>query len=94
MTKQKKLPNRQSMSLQGYDYSNPGFYFITICTNQKECLFGDVINGEMHMNECGVVASDYLKQIDTRYPNTIFMNILLCLIIFMLSLKLLIQSPL
>ena len=82
------------MSLQGYDYSNPGFYFITICTNQKECLFGDVINGEMHMNECGVVASDYLKQIDTRYPNTIFMNILLCLIIFMLSLKLLIQSPL
>ncbi|MBR9916426.1 transposase [bacterium] len=71
MMKQKKLPNRQSMRLQGYDYSTPGFYFITICTNQKECLFGDVINGEMHMNECGVVASDYLKQIDTRYPNTI-----------------------
>ncbi|MEP2447007.1 MAG: transposase [Balneola sp.] len=56
MMKQKKLPNRRSMRLQGYDYSSPGFYFITICTNQKECLFGDVINGEMHMNECGVVA--------------------------------------
>ncbi|HAW80275.1 MAG TPA: transposase [Balneola sp.] len=68
---QKKLPNRRSMRLQGYDYSSPGFYFITICTNQKECLFGGVINGEMHMNECGVVASNYLKQIDTRYPNTI-----------------------
>ncbi|MBO6800554.1 MAG: hypothetical protein JJ892_09770, partial [Balneola sp.] len=54
--KQKKLPNRQSMRLQGYDYSSPGFYFITICTNQKEYLFGDVINGKMHLNEYGVVA--------------------------------------
>ena len=71
MMKQKKLPNRQSMRLQGYDYSSPGFYFITICTNQKECLFGDVINGEMYMNKCGILALDYWKRIDTRYPNTI-----------------------
>ena len=59
------------MRLQGYDYSTPGFYFITICTNQKECLFGGVVNGKMYMNECGVVALDYWKRIDTRYPNTI-----------------------
>lgn len=32
--RQNKLPNRQSIRLQGYDYSRPGFYFITICTNQ------------------------------------------------------------
>jgi len=69
--KQKKLPNRQSVRLQGYDYSSPGYYFITICTNQKEYVFGDVTTGEMHMNEYGVVASDYWKRIDTRYPNTI-----------------------
>jgi len=69
--KQNTLPNRQSMRLQGYDYSTPGFYFITICTNQKECLFGGVVNGKMYMNECGVVALDYWKRIDTRYPNTI-----------------------
>ncbi|MEQ8947573.1 MAG: transposase [Balneola sp.] len=56
MMKQKKLPNRQSMRLQGYDYSSPGFYFITMCTNRKEYVFGDVTNGKMHMNEYGVVA--------------------------------------
>ncbi len=69
--KQKKLPNRQSMRLQGYDYSSPGYYFITICTNQKEYVIGDVTKGEMQMNECGILALYYWKRIDTRYPNTI-----------------------
>ncbi|MAB67186.1 MAG: hypothetical protein CL662_10115 [Bacteroidetes bacterium] len=60
--KQNTLPNRQSMRLQGYDYSTPGFYFITICTNQKECLFGNVVDGKMHLNEYGLFAhGDWFK---------------------------------
>ena len=67
----RKLPHRQPIRLQGYDYSRPGFYFITICVQNMKHIFGTVADGKMHINECGVVASNYLKQIDTRYPNTI-----------------------
>jgi len=39
--------------LQGYDYSNPGTYFVTICSWQKECIFGDIFEGGMRLNEFG-----------------------------------------
>jgi len=48
--------NRRSIRLKGYDYSSPGKYFITICTNNRECIFGDVINGEMVLNDLGEIA--------------------------------------
>jgi len=60
--KQKKLPNRQSMRLQGYDYSSPGYYFITICTQNMQRIFGDVIDGKMHLNDFGVVVrNEWIK---------------------------------
>ncbi len=39
--------NRRSIRLQGYDYSQAGAYFVTICTQNRECLFGGVMDGEM-----------------------------------------------
>ncbi|MFY0684684.1 MAG: hypothetical protein JXR20_09035, partial [Balneola sp.] len=68
--RQNKLPNRQSIRLQGYDYSRPGFYFITICTQNMQHIFGDVIDGEMVLNEFGNIALGFWDQIDLRYPNT------------------------
>ncbi|MEO9887813.1 MAG: transposase [Balneola sp.] len=68
--RQQSLPNRQSMRLQGYDYSRPGFYFITICVQNMKHIFGDVIDGKMHLNELGKIARDYWNTIDNRYPNT------------------------
>jgi REP element-mobilizing transposase RayT len=44
--------------LKGYDYSQAGLYFITICCYKRECLFGDVVNGEMVLNEFGTIASN------------------------------------
>ena len=38
------------MRLKGYDYSNPGAYFITVCTKDVECMFGEVVNGKVHLN--------------------------------------------
>ncbi len=38
---------RRSIRLKGYDYALAGAYFITICTYQPECLFDDVVDGEM-----------------------------------------------
>ncbi len=45
--------HRRSIRLKGYDYSQPGAYFVTICTHQRRCLFGDVVDGEMRLNEAG-----------------------------------------
>ncbi len=45
--------HRRSIRLRGYDYSSSGAYFITLCTRIRECLFGDVVDGEMVLNQRG-----------------------------------------
>lgn len=47
------IHNRKSIRLKGYDYSKEGLYFITICTQNRECLFGEIINGKMILNNAG-----------------------------------------
>ena len=44
---------RRNLRLKGYDYSMAGAYFVTICTQDRACLFGDVVDGAMHLNEAG-----------------------------------------
>ena len=44
---------RRSTRLPGYDYGQPGAYFITVCTQGRACLFGDVVDGEMRLNRLG-----------------------------------------
>ncbi len=50
-----KIHHRRSIRLKGYDYSQAGAYFVTIVAWQRECLFGDVVDGEMVLNEFGVI---------------------------------------
>ena len=45
--------HRRSIRLRGYDYSRAGAYFLTICTHQQTMLFGEIIDGEMALNELG-----------------------------------------
>jgi REP element-mobilizing transposase RayT len=45
--------HRRSIRLRKYDYSQAGAYFVTLCTRDRECLFGDVVNEEMAFNEYG-----------------------------------------
>jgi len=47
---------RRSVRLKGYDYAEPGAYFVTVCTRDHACLFGHVVNGEMRLNEAGEIA--------------------------------------
>ena len=49
--------HRCSIRLRGYDYSQPGLYFITICVQDRHCLFGEIENGEMICNEYGKIAA-------------------------------------
>ena len=52
------LHHRHSIRLKEYDYSQPGAYFITICTHQREHLFGEIVDGVMTLNEFGVIAQE------------------------------------
>jgi len=45
----------ESTRLKGWDYSSAGMYFVTICTRNRECVFGDVVNGEMHLSRIGEI---------------------------------------
>jgi REP element-mobilizing transposase RayT len=45
--------HRRSMRLQGYDYSSPGYYFVTVCTQQRRSLYGVVVDAEMQLNDPG-----------------------------------------
>jgi REP element-mobilizing transposase RayT len=53
-----EIHHRRSIRLKGYDYTQPGAYFITFCAYQRMHLFGEVINGEMVLNERGKIARD------------------------------------
>jgi REP element-mobilizing transposase RayT len=49
-------PNRRSIRLRNYDYRTSNAYFVTICTLNRECLFGDVADGVMCLNAWGQIA--------------------------------------
>jgi REP element-mobilizing transposase RayT len=60
--------NRRSIRLDGYDYAQPGAYFVTVCTRDRTCLFGHVVNGEMHLNEASEIAQRCWEDIPHHFP--------------------------
>ena len=60
--------HRPSVRLNGYDYAQPGAYFVTVCTRGRACLFGHVLNGEMHLNEAGEIVASVWDGLPDRFP--------------------------
>lgn len=59
--------HRRSIRLKGYDYSQPGAYYVTIVVQNRECIFGDISNGKMALNENGkIVKTEWLKTAEIR----------------------------
>lgn len=53
---------RRSIRLKGYDYAGYGWYFVTLCAWQRECLFGEIVDGEMRLSDVGqLVESVWLR---------------------------------
>jgi putative transposase len=63
------IHHRKSIRLKGYDYSQAGLYFITICCQNRLYRFGDVKNGEMFLNEYGQIAYDEWGKLAERFKN-------------------------
>jgi REP-associated tyrosine transposase len=61
--------HRRSIRLKGYDYTQPGAYFVTACTHQREALFGEVVEGKMQVNECGRATTDEWQALPRRFPH-------------------------
>jgi REP element-mobilizing transposase RayT len=70
MNKMSELHHRRSIRLKGYDYSKAGLYFITIVTQDMACLFGDIKNGKMILNDGGRIAHKSWMEIPDHFPNT------------------------
>ena len=59
----KEIHHRQSIRLRGYDYSQAGAYFVTLCTHQRQLLFGEIVDGIMILNAAGVIVCNEWKKI-------------------------------
>lgn len=62
------IHHRKSIRLRGYDYSQAGAYFVTIVTFQRAGLFGEIINGEMVLNETGKIIQKWWDDIPIHFP--------------------------
>ncbi|MCF8039647.1 MAG: hypothetical protein K9K79_10055 [Desulfohalobiaceae bacterium] len=60
---------RRSIRLRGYDYARTGAYFVTICTQNRALLFGDTVDGEMILNDPGLMVMTVWNQLPNRFPH-------------------------
>jgi REP element-mobilizing transposase RayT len=61
--------HRRSIRLPAYDYSNPGAYFITLVTWNREPLLGKIIDGAMQLNDVGFLVSNEWLHLASRFSN-------------------------
>lgn len=62
-----EIHHRKSIRLKGYNYSSEGLYFITICTQNKEYMFGEIVGGKMILNNIGkIVEKEIIKTNEIR----------------------------
>ena len=60
----------KSARLEGYDYTQPAWYFITICTKDHKEYFSQIFENKVKLNEIGEIASKCWKEIPVHFPNT------------------------
>jgi putative transposase len=69
MTLYKNKYRIESARLKGWDYLSPGAYFVTICTKNRECYFGEIVDGEMILSDCGKIAQINWQNVPDHFDN-------------------------
>lgn len=87
MTFNPGIHHRKSIRLRGYDYSQAGWYFITICTHDRSPLLGEIVDGQMKLNDSGVIAHEEWYKTQNIRSNIVLHDFVIMLIIFMASSK-------
>jgi len=63
------FPQRKRIRLKGYDYTTPGYYFITICTDDRENHFGVIKNGNVILTKAGEIVKKVWDELPLHYNN-------------------------
>ena len=64
-----RIHHRRSIRLKGYDYRQAGGYFVTMVTQGRDALFGEVVNGEMILNDAGEMVVRWWLELPKKFPN-------------------------
>jgi len=64
-----KIHRRRSTRLRHYDYATPGCYFVTICTHQRQYLFGEICDGSMKLNGAGQAAQAHWQRLARHFTH-------------------------
>ena len=68
MTKFQDKYRVESARLRGWDYASAGWYFVTICTHHRACIFGRVVDGDVELSPLGEIAYQYWAEIPEHNP--------------------------
>ena len=68
MNREAANDRRRSLRLKGYDYAQAGAYFVTTCTQDRTCLFGEVADDRICLNAAGQLAAILWSALPTRFP--------------------------
>ena len=63
------IHHRRSIRLKGYDYSSQGAYFVTLCCEDRKHRFGEITQHQMHLNDLGKIAAEWMENLPTKFPN-------------------------
>ncbi|MDO8311578.1 MAG: transposase [Sideroxyarcus sp.] len=63
------LRHRRSIRLQGYNYAQAGAYFITICTQNRERFFGEIVGDEMELNNAGKMVLHWYAELENKFSD-------------------------
>jgi len=61
--------HRRSIRLKDYDYSTAGAYFVTLCTFNRQCIFGEIADGEMRLNAIGNMVTRWWLKLGDKFPS-------------------------
>jgi REP element-mobilizing transposase RayT len=61
------IHHSRSIRLKGYDYSQAGMYFVTTCVQNRECMFGKIMDGEMALNAAGKMIEKWCVELPHKF---------------------------
>lgn len=64
-----QIHHRHSIRMKDYDYSRAGLYFITICVKDRECLFGNIMDGKMILSDTGSMIEKWYLKLENNYTD-------------------------
>ena len=59
--------HRRSIRLKNYDYTQAGYYYVTVCTRNRECIFGEIVGGVMHLSEAGRIMQECWDELPNHH---------------------------